>query len=71
MLRLSRLSYGAAGLTHARAIDRVADAAPVCEARALETSVDGLLERLAGLGLELVLLLLRHEVGDSARAPRA
>ena len=36
-----------AGLPHARAVDRVADAAPVGEARALEAPHDVLLERLA------------------------
>ena len=54
----------AAGLAHPRALDRVADAAPVREARAPDAALDVGAEGLARRGRELVALLVEHEVGD-------
>src|ERR1044072_5599521 len=54
----------ATGLTHAGAVDGVADGAPVGEARALDAALDVLAKRFARLVGELVLLLLEHELGD-------
>ena len=54
----------AAGLAHPRALDGVADAAPVREARATDAALDVGAEGLARRGRELVALLVEHEVGD-------
>ena len=54
----------AAGLAHPRALDGVADAAPVREARAPDAALDVFAEGFARVGRELVALLVEHEVGD-------